>query len=210
MSSRALPWLALALGLVLACVGFGAVAPAPPVRHLPQAVAAPGAAPLPEAADRAPTPAATVPTGPPTRLRVPVIGVDAAVVPVVVDAAGALGVPDDPRVVGWWSAAARPGAAVGPVVLDGHVDTYRDGPGALFHLADLLPGDEVFVDTADGAVRYVVRSAARHPKGRIPAEVFAPGPPRVVLISCGGPFDRTLRHYADNVVVVAGPEPPTA
>lgn len=198
MSSRALPWLAFALGLVLAGAGFGSVALATPARSLPPTVVAPG--PPPESAL---SPVVTAPAGPPTRLRVPVIGVDAAVVPVVVDPAGALGVPDDPRVVGWWNAGARPGAAAGPVVLDGHVDTYRDGPGALFHLADLLPGDEVLVDTAEGGFRYVVHAVARYPKGTIPAEVFAPGPPRVVLISCGGTFDRRLRHYADNVVVGA-------
>lgn len=105
----------------------------------------------------------------------------------------------------WWSAAGRPGTAGGPVVLDGHVDTHRDGPGALFHLADLRPGDEVLVETAEGGFHHVVRSVARHPKGRIPAEVFAAGPPRLVIITCGGTFDRRLRHYADNVVVVAVP-----
>ncbi|HEY4630433.1 MAG TPA: hypothetical protein VIG96_03950 [Blastococcus sp.] len=31
------------------------------------------------------------------------------------------------------------------------------------------------------------------------------GEPRLVLVSCGGPFDRTLRRYTDNVVVSAVP-----
>ncbi|MDN5933451.1 MAG: hypothetical protein L0I24_20700 [Pseudonocardia sp.] len=132
MSSRALPWLAFALGLVLAGAGFGSVALATPARSLPPTVVAPG--PPPESA---PIPVATAPAGPPTRLRVPVIWVDAAVVPVVVDPAGALGVPDDPRGGGSGSAA------------------------DLFHLADLLPGDEVLVDTAEGGFRYVVHAVAR-------------------------------------------------
>jgi hypothetical protein len=40
----------------------------------------------------------------------------------------------------------------------------------------------------------------------LPPEVFAVGgPPRLVLITCGGAFDRRTRNYADNVVVVAEP-----
>jgi hypothetical protein len=40
----------------------------------------------------------------------------------------------------------------------------------------------------------------------LPPEVFAVGgPPRLVLITCGGAFDRRTRNYADNVVVFAEP-----
>jgi hypothetical protein len=31
------------------------------------------------------------------------------------------------------------------------------------------------------------------------------GPPRLVLITCGGPFDSTTRNYQDNIVVFATP-----
>jgi hypothetical protein len=31
------------------------------------------------------------------------------------------------------------------------------------------------------------------------------GPARLVLITCGGPFDRTTRNYLDNVVIYAAP-----
>jgi hypothetical protein len=33
------------------------------------------------------------------------------------------------------------------------------------------------------------------------------GPPRLVLLTCGGEFQPELRSYADNVVVVAEPAP---
>lgn len=48
MSARALPWLALALGLVLACAGFGWAALATPAGSVPPTVVAP--APPPESA----------------------------------------------------------------------------------------------------------------------------------------------------------------
>ena len=44
------------------------------------------------------------------------------------------------------------------------------------------------------------------PKAELPAELFSrAGPPRLALITCGGAFNDTTRHYADNVVIVAEP-----
>jgi Sortase domain len=146
------------------------------------------------------------PAAPPVRLVASGIGVDAPVVPVGVDPDRALAIPADPSVVGWWQAGARPGSAAGSVVLAGHVDTRVDGPGALFRLASLRPRDAVVVDTPVGTVDYVVDAVRRYPKVALPPEVFATtGRPRLVLITCGGDFDRRTRHYADNVVVYATP-----
>ena len=79
--------------------------------------------------------------------------------------------------------------------------------------AALRPGDRVVVGTATGRVAYVVEAVHRYPKAGLPAEVFATtGPPRLVLITCGGDFDPRTRHYAENVVVYAIPiatEPPS-
>jgi hypothetical protein len=155
----------------------------------------------------APAPAeVTASPRPPLRLRVPALAVDAPVVDVDVGADGRLGVPDDPRVVGWWRGGARPGAPAGSVVLDGHADTRADGPGALFELGRLRPGHQVFLRAATGELSFVVVAIRRYPKAELPREVFdQAGPPRLVLISCGGQFDRRTRHYADNVVVYALP-----
>jgi len=119
---------------------------------------------------------------------------------------GSLGVPDDPSHVGWWIGSAMPGAASGTVVIDGHVDSAVAGPGALFHIADLRVGDQIVVTTArDQHVHYAVQARRVLSKDNpLPAEFFTTtGPPRLVLISCGGPFDRQTLSYADNIVVVA-------
>ena len=161
---------------------------------------------------RLPTGAPRLPA-PPVRLVAAAIGVDAPVTASEVEPDRALEVPADPAVVGWWRAGAQPGSAAGSVVLAGHVDTRADGPGALFRLAALRPGDRVVVGTATGRVAYVVEAVHRYPKAGLPAEVFATtGPPRLVLITCGGDFDPRTRHYAENVVVYAIPiatEPPS-
>lgn len=149
-----------------------------------------------------------MPPAAPVRLQLPRLGIDARIEPVGVDAAGALGVPDDPEVLGWWRSGARPGQGRGAVVVDGHVDSARHGRGVFAKLAELHPGDLVGVITGQGTTRpYVVSGRRRYPKTSLPSgEVFAQqGPERLVLITCGGTFDERLRTYSHNVVVYAVP-----
>lgn len=146
------------------------------------------------------------PVGEPTRLQVPALGVDAPVIPVTVEPDGGLAVPDDPAVTGWWHAGARPGSRRGTVVIDGHVDTRLQGPGVLFHLADLRPGDPITLGTPGGTMGYRVAAIRSYPKAQLPAEVFErAGNPRLVLITCGGTFNSLTRQYADNIVAYAVP-----
>jgi hypothetical protein len=142
----------------------------------------------------------------PIRLRIPALGVQAPVVAVRAGGNGALAVPGDPREVGWWIGGAAPRDPQGTVVLDGHVDTAQFGAGALFRLADLPPRAEVVVTTSAGDIRYRVVARRVYAKADLPPQVFSrTGPPRLVLVTCGGPFDAQTRHYADNVVVFATP-----
>jgi len=88
------------------------------------------------------TPSTVQPTPPqtPLRLALPSLEVNAPVVPVDVGPGAALQVPEDPDVLGWWQGGTRPGSAQGTVVIDGHVDTARNGPGALYQLRRLTTG----------------------------------------------------------------------
>jgi hypothetical protein len=201
------PWAGLIAGLAMAWFGFTSSPEAS--RPLPGAVvvvrsAVPTASPEPGAGPRP-----SVPGGTPLGLVLPALGVEAPVVPVDVHPDRSLGVPDDPGVVGWWRKGAWPGSGSGSVVLDGHVDTRVDGPGAFFHLADLRPGDQAVLETTIGTQPYVVVDVRRYPKEQLPLGVFdVSGAPRLVLISCGGPFDPTHRRYTENVVVDAAPLAP--
>jgi hypothetical protein len=78
---------------------------APDVGTMPPVTAAPPASAGPSAGEPAPSRRAAAFA--PTRMRVPRIGVDAAVVPVTVQPDGLLAVPADVRTVGWWSAGGR-------------------------------------------------------------------------------------------------------
>ena len=173
----------------------------PPARVAAAGAPAPAVAARPAAVRLAAAPA-------PRRLRLPRQRIDAAVQPVSVDAGGALGVPDDPQQLGWWTGSARPGAASGSVVLDGHVDSAERGLGALFRLREAQLGEEISVENASGTTtRYTVVARRSYAKTALPAaEIFAQDTrPRLVLITCGGRFDPATRHYADNVVVYAVP-----
>jgi hypothetical protein len=73
-------------------------------------------------------------------------------------------------------------------------------------LRDAAPGDEILVtDAAGGSTRWRVVSRELISKQVLPLEqLFSrEGPPRLTLITCGGPFLPEFQSYRDNVVVVA-------
>jgi hypothetical protein len=196
---RLLAWLLLLGGiaaLAAGLVGWRSLAAATPDRGVVPAVAR-AAAPAPAAAAGPETPVA---------LQLPSSDIATPVVPVAVNVDNSLDVPENPNVLGWWRDGARPGSDQGTVVIDGHVDSARDGRGALFHLRELRPGDQVRLHTDQGAHDYVVRALRSYPKATLPPELFATdGLPRLVLITCGGAFDTRTSSYADNVVAYAVP-----
>jgi hypothetical protein len=143
----------------------------------------------------------------PTRLAMTRPAVQARVTPVRVERDGSLDIPADVREIGWWDGGAAPGSPVGTVVLAGHVDSASAGAGALFRLDQTEIGSRITL-AGDGRTQtYVVDARRRYPKAELPgATLFAQGErPRLVLITCGGAFDRRTRHYTDNVVVFATP-----
>jgi hypothetical protein len=145
--------------------------------------------------------------GPAVRIQIRALDVDAHIDSVAtVD--GNLTVPEDPQAVGWWAGSAEPGSGRGTVVLDGHVDSASRGLGAFFRLTELRAGDAVAVTTTRGdQVTYHVTGRRSYPKADgLPPDLFATGgPPRLILITCGGQFDHKALSYLDNVVVFAAP-----
>lgn len=138
----------------------------------------------------------------PDRVVIDRIGVDAEVIDLGLDAAGALEVPEDFAQTGWWVGGARPGED-GPAVIVGHVDSV-DGPAVFFELDRLRPGDEVTVVGDDGsATTFVVERSRQVAKDEFPTdEVYGPtAGPELRLVTCGGAFDRSIGHYEDNLIV---------
>jgi LPXTG-site transpeptidase (sortase) family protein len=144
----------------------------------------------------------------PVRVRIPQIGVKAEVLPVGLDKAKAVAIPEDIMKVGWYELGVPPGASQGSAVLVAHRDGRVQGHGVFYNLGQLELGDKVFITTSAGEkLSYKVVSRELISKKRLPLEeLFAiDGPPRLTLISCGGYYDRNNGGYQDNVVVTAVP-----
>jgi hypothetical protein len=144
----------------------------------------------------------------PTRVRLRSLHIDAPVASVGIDlAGGVLGVPLQIARTGWWRDGSQPTDRSGAVLVAGHVDRAGVGPGAFFRLRQAKPGDRVELVTQSGrTVVYQVTSVKQYPKAALPTVVWSrKGRPRLVLVTCGGPFNRETGHYRDNIVVTALP-----
>jgi hypothetical protein len=143
-----------------------------------------------------------------TQLSVPSLGIDAPIVAVGVRSDSSMAIPDQVREVGWYRFGPAPGSTTGAAVLAGHVDSAEQGKGALFGLRRIAIGSRITVTLESGAaVRYRVTGRELFVKRRLPTErLFTrDGAPRLVIITCGGPFIRKLSSYRDNLVVAAEP-----
>jgi hypothetical protein len=150
----------------------------------------------------APDPAA------PTRVTIRSLGINAPVSPTGIDIAkGELDANPNVGRTSWWRDGATPGDKTGTVLIAGHVDSAVAGPGAFFRLKDARVGDRVTVTSRSGARRtYRVVSVRTMPKPQLPPDIYSTrGPPRLALVTCGGPFLEAIGHYRDNVVVIAIP-----
>lgn len=187
----------------------------PPVRSVGATVAERLASEPSTASPSSPqVPLAPAPTSPaaattsPAWLRFPDLGVDAPVVAVGVNQAGAMEIPDDVDSVGWYRFGARPGDSQGSAVLAGHINDRDQGVGVFAALEAAELGQQFTVGMADGAIlTYAVVSRERIPKAALPLDRLfdRAGPPRIVLVTCGGAF--AGGNYSDNIVVTAVPVP---
>ena len=139
--------------------------------------------------------------GVPVRLVVPSLHVDAPVIPISAPG-GVLLPPSDPQTLGWWSAGAQPGAAVGGALITGH--TVHTGGGAFDDLDTMKAGEVVRVRTQRGVLDYAVSNVTVYRKSTLAhdaARIFSQEVPgRLVLITCE---DWNGSGYDSNAVVVA-------
>lgn len=139
---------------------------------------------------------------PPGKLVIRSIGVSAQVLPVGVDAAGAMGVTNQSYNVGWYKLGPSPGQA-GDAVIDGHLDWYDTSHAVFFNLKNLQIGDDIEVQRLDGVTHHFkvtsVHSVAYN--ATVPGLFATGGPPRLSLITCGGQWDVKKGEYLQRVIV---------
>jgi hypothetical protein len=148
----------------------------------------------------------------PNRIEIPKIHANAPIVPVGTTPDGELEVPLNPKVVGWWHYGAKPGATVGTAILAGHIN-YAGVTGEMAEIGRLNPGDKVYVFGRQNAnakheVRFTVTGVRTYHKTRLPYQKIFDQKSigRIVIVTCGGPFDAATGNYLDNIVVFAVPD----
>lgn len=146
---------------------------------------------------------------PPVSLTIPSVGVEVPIDPVGVEEDGQMEIPPLAERAGWYRFGSAPGEPAGTTVIAAHVDSVASaGLGPFARLIDVEPGDTVTVTSQDGSVRdYVVREVTAVPKASASwGPVFTrDGAPRLVLVTCGGTFQRDVSSYTDNILVTADP-----
>lgn len=188
-------------------------AAAPTTVTTPTSTAAPTDGPSPTAAadaaahQPAGAPARASGVGAPTgaRLRIPAIGVDAAIESVGKTAGGDMAVPRDPNNVGWYAPGARWGEP-GNVAIAGHLDNRDSSPSTFWRLRELHAGDEIYIDDPDGRIiKYLVDSlnvfmVLEAPRQRLFGDT---GDHNLNLITCHGHWDRSLGTYGQRLAAYA-------
>jgi hypothetical protein len=142
----------------------------------------------------------------PIRISIPAIGVDAAVTEVGKNSDGSIQVPPltAHNLAAWYKYGPAPGQR-GAAVIVGHVDS-DTAPSVFYSIKYLRAGQNVYVALADGRqAAFAVDGVQEAAKNHFPTKsVYGAVPyPGLRLITCGGPFDTTTRHYLDNIIVYA-------
>jgi hypothetical protein len=201
---EAVAWIA-AIGVVATLAGF-VISAAPKAQPI-VAGAQPTVAPqtLGPSADRCAIQGCPrkYPAGPPTRVRIPAIGVDSTLESLALDRQHALVPPTRYDEAGWYAGGVLPGDP-GPAVIAGHVDSTQ-GPGVFFNLHTVMPGAVVSVERGGAWITFRVTAVEEYPKDEFPTDkVYRPTPdPELRVITCGGDFDTVHKRYYDNIVVYA-------
>jgi LPXTG-site transpeptidase (sortase) family protein len=141
----------------------------------------------------------------PVSVRVPAIGVEAPVVVLGLEEDGAMENPEGPTAAGWYTFSATPGNP-GNAVFSGHRDWRTGATGVFWRLDEVVPGDTIAVELADGTeLAYAVLLNVVMAPDQMPIEevVGQTSDEIITLITCAGTFDAGARDYDQRRVVWA-------
>jgi LPXTG-site transpeptidase (sortase) family protein len=143
--------------------------------------------------------------GLPVRLKIPKIGVDAALDYVGLTTHGDMDAPKNPAYAGWYKEGPRPGEK-GNSVIDGHFGYRNRIPAVFDNLYKLQKGDKIYVKDKKGAtISFVVRESRRYDPEAVASDVFRSndGLAHLNLITCQGVWNQNQKSYSNRLVVFA-------
>jgi len=142
-------------------------------------------------------------SGIPVRLTIPALSVDTAVQKVGLTKAGKMGAPTNFTDVAWYKYGFIPGEE-GNTVMAGHLDNAVGLPAVFKDLQRLRPGDDIFVRNSEGEeFHFKVTYTKSLPYDTdVTGDIFGPSiASNLVLITCEGDWNQSLRSYSDRFVV---------
>lgn len=143
--------------------------------------------------------------GVPVRIRIPSIGVDAAIEEVTLAKDGSMDVPKDLLDTGWYALGPRPGET-GSAAITGHVDGPHGASAVFTDLHDVRPGDKIVVEDEKGTdIVFMVRKIRTYDAKANAIDVFTSqdGKAHLNLITCKGAWDAGTKQYSERLVVFA-------
>ncbi|MDO8183747.1 MAG: class F sortase [bacterium] len=144
--------------------------------------------------------------GLPARLKIPTIGVDAAVEYVGLTSDKTMDVPKNPTDVAWFELGPRPGE-IGGAVIAGHYGGKKTS--AFDNLYKLRKGDKIYIEDDQGVIiSFVVRETRRYDPSADASYVFGSndGKSHLNLITCEGEWDKVSKTYSQRLVVFTDKE----
>jgi LPXTG-site transpeptidase (sortase) family protein len=144
----------------------------------------------------------------PVGITIPSVGIEGRIQPVGMTDAVTMQVPRDINVIGWFDRSVVPISDMGNTVLVGHRDGADDPNGIFRRLSDVQRGDTIGVrDLTGRTVEYTVESVGllgRSDFASSAEDIFdTTSAHHLVLLTCGGEYDRSQGGYQANVVVYA-------
>ncbi len=142
----------------------------------------------------------------PTGLAIEALGIDMVVTDVGLEPDGSMEIPESAAVAGWYRYGPAPGSGAGNAVLAAHVDDAQIGLGPFYRLLEIEVGAQIVVTNANGEdVAYQVDRVEQTDKQVVDMDTVFDrgGEHQLVLVTCGGRWNRDAGHYDDNVVVYA-------
>ena len=182
--------------------------PTPPPPESPEtpsssAQPAPTPAPTPE-----PTPEPF--TAHPVRMKIPALKLDCPVEATQHnEALDTMNIAPDAQIISWYDRSAIPGNP-GNAIFGGH-NRWSKKNGALLYLDKLEPGDSMTLDFEDGTTRdFILESAHVYylptaPSDEIMTLCPAEALPRLTIITCKDPFNKTWGTSANRIVAIFRP-----
>ena len=143
----------------------------------------------------------------PTRIVVPGVEIDMAIAAYGLEADGSMALPDESASAAWYQYGGVPGDGGRASLIAAHVASEVGGRGPFSYLREVQVGEEVIVTLSDGSQKvFLVTRLEQISKQTVDFDsISQDSAGMLILVTCGGSWNPSIRHYDDNVVVWATP-----